>query len=370
VEDTFPSSVDVWLAQALRTSTEHAVMVLSPAGIVVAWLGACERVFGYAENEAVGMDFGVLFTPEDRGLGLDRQEIAQAANSGRSEDDRWHVRKDGSLFWGSGILGTLRHPDGSVSGFCKVLRDRTDLRAQLDALRNRVLAQEEEQRRRTHFLVSLGHELRNPLGTLHNAVSLACNSADPVLKEKACSILGRQVAVMVRLLDDLTQATQAAVGKLQLQVETVIVQEALEDAANSIRPAVQEKGQHLLLTLPPVPFTIEADPARLQQMLLNLVGNASKFTPPGGHIHIGVTVEAGMAVIRVQDDGIGISAEILPHIFDLFTRGETQDSVPGLGVGLAVVKELATLHGGGVEVRSPGTGKGSVFALRLPLSGP
>jgi signal transduction histidine kinase len=158
-----------------------------------------------------------------------------------------------------------------------------------------------------------------------------------------------------------------AVGKTRLQLEAVVVQDALEAAAGSIRPVVEQKDQELVVTLSPVPFLIEADPSRLHQMLLNLLGNASKFTARGGHIYLGATVETDMAVIRVRDDGIGIPPDMLPHIFDLFTREETREWTPGLGVGLAVVKELATLHGGSVEVRSPGTGKGSVFALRLPF---
>jgi signal transduction histidine kinase len=141
-------------------------------------------------------------------------------------------------------------------------------------------------------------------------------------------------------------------------------------AADGIRTSSEQQHQELVVTVPSVPITIQADPSRLQQMLLNLLSNASKYTPPGGHIHLTVTVEASEAVIRVTDDGAGISHEVLPHIFELFTRGEPAGEVHGLGVGLAVVKELATLHGGGVEARSPGRGKGSVFTLRLPIEGP
>ncbi|MFP5406725.1 MAG: sensor histidine kinase [Gammaproteobacteria bacterium] len=209
--------------------------------------------------------------------------------------------------------------------------------------------------------------MRNPFGALQNAALVLCKCDDVQQRTKSCAVLGRQLSVMTRLLDDLFQATEVAVGKTRLRLETVVVQDALEAAAGSIGPVVEQKDQELVLTLSPVPFLIEADPSRLHQMLLNLLGNASKFTARGGHIYLGATVETDMAVIRVRDDGIGISADMLPHIFELFTREETRDWTPGLGVGLAVVKELAALHGGSVEVRSPGTGKGSVFALRLPL---
>ena len=359
-----------WLAELLGTTSEHAVVFLDAEGRVVAWLGAAERLFGYTPEEAVGMPFERVFAPEDRALGLHRQEMVIAEASGRSEDDRWHVRKDGSRFWASGLLEVVRGPDGAVVAFCKVLRDRTDVRTQLDALHNRIAALSEQHTRRTHFLVALGHEMRNPMAPLVASVAALKRTDDPELKRQACATLERQLAVLTRLLDDLSTATHAALGKARLETEAFNLQEALDHAAASIAPAAAQQQQHLQLLLPPVPFEIEADPARLQQMLANLLGNAVKFTPPGGHILLSASVEGGMAVIRVEDDGLGIPHEVLPHIFELFTRNESRDAPAGLGVGLAVVDELARLHGGGVEARSPGVGKGSVFTLRLPLRQP
>jgi PAS domain S-box-containing protein len=359
-----------WLAELLGTTSEHAVVFLDPEGRVVAWLGAAERLFGYTPDEAMGMPFDRVFVPEDRSLGLHRQEMVVAAASGRSEDDRWHVRKDGSRFWANGLLEVVRKPDGAVAAFCKVLRDRTDVRTQLEALHNRVAALSEQHTRRTHFLIALGHELRNPMAPLVASVAALKRSDDPEVKRRCCATLERQLAVLTRLLDDLSVATHAALGKARLETEPLNLQEALEYAAAGIAPTAAQQGQQLQLLLPPVPFEIEADPARLQQMLANLLGNAVKFTPPGGHIVLSASVEGGMAVIRVEDDGLGIPHEVLPHIFELFTRNDSRDAPEGLGVGLAVVDELARLHGGGVDARSPGTGKGSVFSLRLPLRQP
>lgn len=361
------SSASGWVSYLLSTTSEHAVIFLNDAGVIVGWFGAAERLFGYTETEALGLDFGVLFGSDDRQLGLDRQEMAVAKDGQRSEDDRWHVRKDGSRFWGSGLLESVKQPDGTVSVFCKVVRDRTDIRAQLDTLQNRLSAQRNENERRTRIFVSLGHELRNLLGPLQNATMLMSEVDDPKLREKSLGVLRRQLSAMETLLNDLSLVSAAEVSVPRVKTEPVVVQEALELAVNSMRGTAKANRQELILTVPPVAFTVDADPLRLQQMLLNLLSNSLKYTPAGGHINVSATVESGHAVFRVTDDGIGISSDCLPHIFELFTRGDIPSTAPGLGVGLAVVKELVTMHGGSVEARSPGAGKGSVFALRLPL---
>ena len=362
--------LETWLNFLLSTASDNAIIVLDPGGKIVQWLGGAERRFGYTQQEALGLDFGALFTSEDRERGLDRQEMAIAAASKRSEDDRWHVRRDGSRFWGSGLLEVVLNEDGSVWGYCKVLRDRTDLRTQLDSLQNRLAAGEEEGTRRKEFFASLGHEMRNVLSSMQNATTVISASTNEATRSKAAQVLERQLISVGRLLDDLDGSLEAADSRPRLRLGPLVLQEALELAAEDIRTQVEQKRQQLVVTVPPVPIPIHADPDRLQQMLLNLLSNASKYTHAGGHIHLTATVEASEAVVRITDDGMGISHEVLPHIFELFTRGAPAGDVPGSGVGLAVVKELATLHGGGVEARSPGEGKGSVFTLRLPIGGP
>jgi len=362
--------LDVWLTFLLSTASDNAIIVLDRDGRITQWHGGAERRFGYTQQEAVGLDFGILFTPEDRARGLDRQELAVAAASNRSEDDRWHLRKDGGRFWGSGVLEAVREEDGAVCAFCKVLRDRTDVRTQVDALQNRLALAEEEGARRTESLALVGHELRNMLGTLQNAALALARSMDDSIRSKSLQLLDRQLASMATLLDDLGEQWAAAASRPRLRLAPVVVQEALELAANGVRADVQQKRQALVVTVPAAPIVIQADDARVQQMLLNLLSNASKYTQEEGEIHLTATVESSEAVIRITDNGMGIAQEILPHIFELFTRGHPADHVPGMGVGLAVVKELASLHDGGVEARSAGHGKGSVFTLRLPLAGP
>lgn len=355
-----------WLRHVLQATRDYAVVLIDPDGVIVGWLGAAELVFGYTEAEAQGQPLAMLFTAEDREAGLDRQELEVARATGRSEDDRWQLRKGDARFWASGVLHPVKNERGTLVGYCKIVRDRTDLRTRLDTLGNRAEALSGELARRSEFMVRLGHELRNPLAAIRTA-GYTIQRLGGAAVERPCEVLERQVTVLVRLLDDLAEATRADAHRTRILPQPLVLQDALQLAATSIQPAVTAKRQHLAVVLPHVPITIEADPARLQQMLLNLLSNASKFTPERGHLSLSATVEGEMAVIHVQDNGVGIPADMLPHIFELFTRaGSTASSAEGLGVGLAVVKELATLHGGGVEARSAADG-GSVFTLRLPL---
>lgn len=362
------SPVEASLLRFLRTTTEHAVILLRADGTIVEWLAGATRLFGYTASEAKGLDIGVLFTPEDRRMGLDRQEIRTAVAAGRSEDDRWHQRKDGSRFWGSGVLEAMGEADGSVLLLCKLLRDRTDVRTQLVAMQNRLAARETDHESRNDYIVSIAHEIRNALSPMQNAATLIGMSDDASVRQRSLDVLQRQFGSLSKLLDDLSRATHPKVERFRLDRRPVVVQDAIDEAVESVRTTVEQRGQQLTSTHPLIRFAIDADPQRLQQMLLNLLGNAIKFTPPGGHITISATIEVDMAVIRVTDDGMGIAPQLLPRIFELFTRDDTRETPPGMGVGLAVVKELATMHGGSVEARSPGLDKGSIFALRLPLA--
>jgi len=218
-------------------------------------------------------------------------------------------------------------------------------------------------------MVRLGHELRNPLAPIRATVYTVQRMGDPKL-QRACEVLERQVEVMVRLLDDLTEATRADARMGRILPQPVVLQEAVQTAAGAMQAGADAKRQHLSVVLPDVPLVFEADPARLQQMLLNLLGNAVKYTPNGGHISVTGTIEGDMVAVHVEDDGVGVPDDLMPHLFELFTRGtKTAAFEEGLGVGLAVAKELATLHGGTIAVRS-GAERGAVFSLRLPLTQP
>ncbi|WP_280154692.1 PAS domain-containing sensor histidine kinase [Piscinibacter sp. XHJ-5] len=355
-----------WLQHVVEHTRDYAIVITDARGAVIDWLGAAETVLGYTADEAIGQPLAIIFTPEDRAAGAHFNEMETARRTGRSEDDRWHLRKSGVRFWSSGILQPVRAVDGTLVGYCKILRDRTDVRTQIESLQHRTDALAGELQRRSEFMVRLGHELRNPLAAIRAAGYTIQRIGDPAV-QRPCEVLERQVSVLVRLLDDLAEATRADARIARVIPQPVVLHDAVQLAVAAVQQAVDAKKQQLSVIVPDVPIVFEADPARLQQMLTNLLTNASKFTPLGGHVSISATTDASAVVIHVEDNGVGIPPDVLPHIFELFTRSSTTASMAdGLGVGLAVVKELATLHGGGIEARSGAQG-GSVFTLRLPL---
>ncbi|MDB5819528.1 MAG: chemotaxis protein methyltransferase CheR [Rhizobacter sp.] len=361
------AAIDRWVKALLESTSEIAVIILTVEGEILAWLGASEFLLGYSQDEAVGMPLSRLFTAEDLAAQLEKQERELALTAGRSEDDRWHVRKSGSRFWGSGVMEPVLGENGQVMALAKVLRDRTDVRTQVVTLQNRLLCAEEENANRLKTLVSLAHELRNQVSPLSNLLAaLEAGAADSA----ATRSMRRQLQGMARLVDDLAQETASAAAPATLRTSLLEAQAALLHAADGMAAAVAQRGQTLKVTLPDTPILFEADADRVDQILGNLLSNASKYTQAGGTIQLSTTVEDDVVAIRVEDDGQGIPVELLPKIFELFTRQAGPDAPHGLGVGLSVVKMLAELHGGFVEGRSPGVGKGSVFTVRLPLVQP
>ncbi|MFL6699769.1 MAG: ATP-binding protein [Vitreoscilla sp.] len=357
------TDLDQWLKSVLDSTTHLAVIVVSLDGQILAWLGASAVLFGYSSEEAVGQSVGILFTAEDRAQRLDVQERELALSAGHSEDDRWHLRKDGSRLWASGLMEQIHDADGKVVALVKTVRDRTDLRTQVKVLENRLAEAEHQGAARVRALAVIAHELRNQAAPFVNLVDALERTPDT---GRVINSMRRQMKVLARLLDDLAESAAVVADGTRLRLETVALQAALEDAASVMRPHIEQRGQQLKVTVPQTPILFEADPHRVNQMLVNLLSNASKFTPSGGTIQISGTVEEDMVVMRVEDDGEGIPPEVLPRLFELFTRGERTAAIPGLGIGLSVVKRLAELHGGFVEGRSVGRGKGSTFTVRLP----
>jgi signal transduction histidine kinase len=296
--------------------------------------------------------------------------MAVANANGTAENDRWMARPDGSRFWAAGVLTALRDENGRLLGFGKILRNRTDLREQLDTLRNQVQASTNVNDRKDVFLSTLSHELRNPLAPLTNAVQLIRlrNPRQPDL-EPLLKIIERQVDNLRRLVDDLLDLSRVGAGKIELKLEPVAIHDVIHRAIESARPLIRDRRLKLDVLLPAAPIFVDADPSRLEQVFVNLIQNAAKYTPEGGNVWIKGTTEGPEAVVHVQDNGIGIPHEMLPRIFDLFTQVESSrpQSQGGLGIGLSLVKTLVTAHGGSVQVNSPGPGKGSEFSVRLPL---
>ena len=242
------------------------------------------------------------------------------------------------------------------------VRDNQVEKHALEALR-------ETDRRKDEFLAMLAHELRNPLAPLTNALTLlARTQAMPDHSRTMLAMAERQRRQLRRLVDDLLEISRITRGKIELRCEPVDVQRTVRNAIESMAARIAQRHQDLQARMPEQPIMIEADPARLAQVLENLLTNACKYTPEGGLIRIEVDACAEEVEIRVIDNGIGIEAADIPQLFDLFSQIDaTFDRVHGgLGIGLALVKRLVELHGGSVSATSPGRGMGSTFAVRLP----
>lgn len=239
------------------------------------------------------------------------------------------------------------------------------------ALDNALLVRDiqENDERKDEFLAMLAHELRNPLAPISNAVQILdrCGIEHPTLTW-ARGVITRQVSHLVRLVDDLLDVSRITRGKIRLQTGPVDVAAAVNTAVETSRPLIVARRHELTVSLPDGPVTVQADPTRLAQVLSNLLNNAAKFTPRGGRVGVAVSLDQGEVAFRVRDNGSGIRADLMPRIFDLFTQADNSldRAEGGLGIGLTLVKRLVELHGGTVEARSDGEGKGSEFVVRLP----
>jgi PAS domain S-box-containing protein len=361
---------DQLLRLLLAQGEEHALILLDERGVIVDWLMGATRLFGREREEMLGQTLHVLFTPEDRERQVPENEIVDASRARMSYDDRWMQRSDGVRFWANGVLYSIRDGDDRIVGFAKILRDRTDHRGQVEGLRNRVDAVAAEERRNVLMLGTLAHEIRSPLGALTNAASLMeCAPRSDQGVAMALQIFKRQTAYATSLVDDWLEYARVRIGKTALSLERLELGSVIAAAIESVVGDVAARSQRIEVLLPPTPIFIEADPLRLQQIVVNLLANASKFSRSGDPIWIRATVEGDEAVVRVEDRGHGISPDSLPHVFELLSQAGPSEisATAGLGVGLALVKEYVELHAGTVQVRSEGIGRGSEFTVRLPL---
>jgi len=227
----------------------------------------------------------------------------------------------------------------------------------------------EDDRFKHEFMAMLGHELRSPLGAINNAIALLRTEQEQTAAQRrAQSLIGRQVRHMTRLVDDLLEVSRIRHGHLRLRRERMDLRAAMSNAVETLGSEANERRQRLSIALPEEPVWLHADPERLEQVFVNLLANASRYTDPGGRIAISMQLQEGEAVARIRDTGIGIAPEDLPHIFDLYRQADADSprSRAGLGIGLALVRQLVQLHGGCVLAASAGPGQGSEFTVRLP----
>ena len=348
---------------------EYAIFLVGPEGRLLCWNSGAERLFGFQSNEIIGHHFSRFFSPEDIRSGQPEHELDTALADGRADSKRWQVRKDGTRFWCQAIVTPLLDESKQVRSFARVMHDLTESEAS-EAQRHRADGLAEANRSKEEFMAMLSHELRSPLSPIINSVNILrqMKTNDPLI-EQAGNIIDRQVGVMVRLVDDLLDISRITKGKLRLTKEQVDLRLVVNRAAESARPLMDARKHDFSVAIPTAPVWVEADPARMEQVVVNLLNNAAKYTETGGLIRMSVDQESVEAVIHVRDNGVGIAPELLPHIFELFTQvdGSMGRSYGGLGIGLALASNLVDMHDGRLQATSAGLGKGCEFTIKLPV---
>jgi PAS domain S-box-containing protein len=347
----------------LLASVHDSVVVTDLDGIVTYWNEGATRLFGWTAEEMLGRRYADRFPEPARAFIA--EQIADRASGIEWNGEYEDYRKDGARVWIDARVGPVTDPEGRVIGVLGLAHDITDRKRAEDALR-------EADRRKDEFLALLAHELRNPLAPLRNGLQVIRLAADdPQAVAGARSMMERQLAHMVRLIDDLLDISRISRNKMELRRARILLSDVVNDAVEGARPAIEAEGHKLIVSLPAEPVWLDADLTRLAQVFLNLLTNSAKYTEPGGRIWLTAELQGMQAVISVRDTGIGIPAHALPQIFDMFSQidRESERSSGGLGIGLALVKGLVEMHGGTVAADSDGPGRGSTFTVRLPTLG-
>jgi len=347
--------------RTMADSSPMMIWVTDAAGRIEFVNRSYLEFFGISRERAAQLNWSEIVHSDDREyleafrVALrDRQPLHARGRVKRHDDEwRWIASR------GNPRLG----PAGEVTGYVGSSADVTELIKSQEALR-------EADRRKDEFLATLAHELRNPLAPIRNSLQiLRLSGSTESATEQVYEMMERQVNQMVRLVDDLLEISRITRGQIELRKERVSLATVIQSAVEVSKPLIEDAHHDLVITLPPEPLMFEADPVRLEQIVSNLLNNAAKYTNPGGRIWLAAQRESDHVVISVRDSGIGILPKMLPLIFEMFTQIEhsTSRTQGGLGIGLTLVRSLVEMHGGTVEARSEGPGKGSEFIVRLPL---
>lgn len=352
-----------------ESTRDYAIITFDDDGRVTSWNLGAERIFGHAEAEMLGQPADVLFTPEDREHGVPAEEMSRARKFGRVEEDRWHLRKDGTRFRSSGVLSRL--DQSGISGFAKIARDLDEVLPPSAPRRDPGFWNASAHDQRDEFLAVASHELKHPLNLISASTELIARAPETrgnPLIARAAETIRRTVQGQAQIIDDLLDMSRVRTGKLSVSRATIDLVAVVRHVCGAVREEAAQHDTALEEHLPAEPLWIEADVTRIEQVVWNLLRNALNFTPAGGRITVSLTQADGKAQLTVRDTGQGIEPEALPHIFDMYRQAHTpKGRARGLGIGLNLVKEIVTLHGGAVRAESAGRGHGATFSVTLPL---
>jgi PAS domain S-box-containing protein len=354
---------------AILDSQEVAIISKSLDGVIQSWNPGAERIYGYTAQEAVGQSLAIIIPPESRN---ELAEIVERLTRGESVRtyESVRVRKDGSRFDASISVAPIRDEHEQIVGAVAIARDVSDRKRLERELQTRLAELGEVDRRKDEFLAMLAHELRNPLAPLQSALEiLEMGVADSNMLDWAREVMERQVDHIVRLVDGLLDVSRMMQGRIELHKQQVDLSGIVARAVEMAQPLIDSRGHKLTVSVAPGPIWIEADAVRLVQVITNLLNNAAKYSPTPGPIWLTARREGTDAIVRIRDEGMGIPADMLSTIFELFVQSNRTmaRSEGGLGIGLTLVRRIVELHGGSVRASSAGAGKGSEFEVRLPV---
>ena len=347
---------------------EYAIYLLDPNGTIMTWNHGAEKIKQFAASEIIGKHFACFYTAEDVAANRPQKNLDAAARLGHIRDQGLRVRKDGSTFLADVVITALLNDDGELRGFSKVTRDLTDqMRAR--EIEAEKIAAVRANAAKDDFLAKLSHELRTPLTPALAAASYMAENVRelPAKFSDDIHLIRRNVQLEARLIDDLLDLTRISTGKIDLHPQSVDAHDVADDALKMVRSDVYRKKQTLSTDFAATDHQIWADPVRIEQVFWNLINNAVKFTPAGGEISIKTWNEDGHLRFVITDSGIGIAEEKQGKLFDAFEQGEsgTSRQFGGLGLGLAICKNLVELHGGTIQVNSRGRGYGTSASVQL-----
>ena len=354
---------------AIVESSDDAIIAKTLDGIITSWNRGAERIFGYAADEIIGRHISVLKPPEHS---EDVIQILERIRHGERVNhfETKRCTKDGRIIDVSLSVSPIRDADGKIVGASKVARDITE-RKRAEEERERLLAAAEAANRmKDEFLATLSHELRTPLNAIVGwAKILRSGKVDAEDLEEGLAAIERNAQVQSQLVEDLLDISRISSGNLRLDVQRLKITEVIEAALAAVMPAANAKGIRIHKVLDSLAGPVTGDFARLQQVVWNLLSNAVKFTPKGGQVQVLLERVNSHVEISVIDTGMGIQPEFLPHVFDRFRQADasTTRRHGGLGLGLAIAKQLVEMHGGSIRAKSPGEGQGATFTVTLPI---
>jgi PAS domain S-box-containing protein len=357
---------------------DYAIFLLAPDGRILTWNLGAQRIKGYTADEIIGQHFSRFYTPEDQEAGRPAALLGWAAEYGRYEDEGWRVRQDGTRFWADVILTALRDETGEPYAFAKITRDLTERRAAEERERALLVereartAAEEALRARDRFLSIASHELKTPAASLSLTVEslLRASGGGRLDGERLAAGLARLATATTRLgmlVDELLDVSRLSSGRMEFREEPTDLVAIAHDVAGRFGAAADQPRIRLSGL---DEAWVTGDASRLDQVITNLVDNATKYSDPEAPVEIGVIAEDGGVTLSVRDRGIGLDDEAAATLFEAFGRGLNAEHIPGLGLGLYISHQIVERHGGRIAAQPRADGHGSEFTLWLPAGPP